>query len=89
MNSAIGQFTGEFGKDKSGSLWIKVRCFNAIPEAGAMVYSNMDAIRLEWAMRNMSDSLMQAFCIHVMNVGGIGDISDMRVFLDSVMGDAT
>ena len=41
-----------------------------------------DTDRLHWVMNNFSVDLMNQFVRHVLTVGGIGDLSDIRTFLD-------
>ena len=41
-----------------------------------------DAERLQWVMNNFNDDLVREFVHHVLRVGGVGDLSDIRTFLD-------
>ena len=41
-----------------------------------------DTDRLHWVMNNFSVDLMNQFVRHVLTVGGVGDLSDIRTFLD-------
>ena len=47
-----------------------------------------DAERLEWAMNNMSQHNYTLFGMHVMNIGGTGDVSDCRSFVDARIKEA-
>lgn len=45
-----------------------------------------DATRLVWAMNHIGlESTHRDFCNHVLNVGGVGDLADCRVFVDARM----
>ena len=45
-----------------------------------------DAARLVWAMNHMGlCSTHRDFGSHVLNVGGVGDLDDCRVFVDAQM----
>lgn len=41
-----------------------------------------DADRLHWVMNNVTTDMMNQFVRHVLTVGGVGDLSDCRAFLD-------
>jgi hypothetical protein len=45
----------------------------------------LDAARLVWAMNNMCQHNYTLFGVHVMNVGGTGDVHDCRSFIDNAM----
>lgn len=46
----------------------------------------VDAERLVWAMNHMNmPQYSTAFVHHVLSVGGIGDLSDCRVFVDAAI----
>lgn len=45
-----------------------------------------DAARLVWAMNHMGlGSTHRDFGSHVLNIGGVGDLDDCRVFVDAQM----
>lgn len=59
---------------------------NLLCEAvAALRESSKDTPRLQYIALRISDDYWRKFGVHVMNVGGVGDLCDVRTFIDKMM----